>query len=411
MHRQRLTYLLDLYLEDRLSGTELEELNRYLRQGDTSGEVRSVLQSIIRDSPEITDYQKEEWDPLFMQIMKNIPADDRHPASAAQSSAGKRILLARRIAAAAAAVIILVAGTLWILPARKAANARPPVAAVKPPSPDTDIAPGSNRATLTLADHTTIDLDNAKEGILGHQGNARLVKQKDGQLAYETTDRPAKVPALQYNLLTTPKGGQYQLVLPDGSKVWLNAASSIKYPTSFTGNQRTVELQGEAYFEIAPKASSPFRVKIVSAKETDPTQVDVLGTHFDIKAYADEPAVHTTLLEGSVKVSKGAASVLIRPGEEAHVDSKGKLNVGTADVEEAIAWKNGLFKFNEATIEDVMRQVSRWYDVDVEYVNGPPKDLFQGEIYRNASISKLLKVLEASGVHFTIAGKTIFVKA
>jgi ferric-dicitrate binding protein FerR (iron transport regulator) len=171
-----------------------------------------------------------------------------------------------------------------------------------------------------------------------------------------------------------------------------------------------VELQGEAYFEIARNASMPFKVSIVSRKGSAPAEIEVLGTHFNIKAYADEPTVRATLLEGSVRVRKGGAALPLQPGQQASWTGTTDINVATADVEEAIAWKNGLFKFSEATVEDVMRQLSRWYDVEVVYTNGIPKDLFQGEMYRNVNVSRVLKVLEASGVHFTVDGKKILVQ-
>jgi ferric-dicitrate binding protein FerR (iron transport regulator) len=305
---------------------------------------------------------------------------------------------------AAATLLALSAGT-WLLfhhySQRSVASTVP-----LPAQPGGDVLPGSNRATLTLADNTTINLDDAKNGVLGQQGNTQLVKNKDGQLTYHTISTSP----LAYNLLTTPRGGQYQLLLPDGSKVWLNAASSLKYPTCFSGKERVVELQGEAYFEIAHNASMPFKVAVLLQKGQAPAEIEVLGTHFNVKAYADEPAVRTTLLEGAVRVHRGDATQALQPGQEANWSGNSGIRVATADVEEAVAWKNGLFKFNGATIGDVMRQLSRWYDVEVVYTNGVPADLFQGEMYRNANVSRVLKVLGASGVHFTVEGKKILVQ-
>jgi ferric-dicitrate binding protein FerR (iron transport regulator) len=276
------------------------------------------------------------------------------------------------------------------------------------PAPAADIMPGGNKAILTLGDNTTINLDDAKNGVVGQQGNTQVVKSKEGRLDYYTVG--AKASAITYNLLTTPRGGQYQLALPDGSKVWLNAASSLRYPTAFAGKERVVELHGEAYFEIAPNPSMPFKVAVSQQAGEAPAEIEVLGTHFNVKAYADEPAVHTTLLEGSVRVRKGRNIVPLQPGQQASWNSARDVRVVPADVEEAVAWKNGLFKFNEATIEDVMRQLSRWYDVEVVYTNGIPGDLFRGEIYRNVNVSKVLKVLEASGVQFKVEGKKILVQ-
>jgi ferric-dicitrate binding protein FerR (iron transport regulator) len=306
----------------------------------------------------------------------------------------------------AAAALLLLAGSSWLFYNRH--NTIKSVASTSPGHPPAaqDVIPGSNKATLTLADNSTINLDEAKNGVLGRQGNTQLVKNKDGQLTYHATSTSS----ITYNLLTTPRGGQYQLLLPDGSKVWLNAASSLRYPTCFSGHERLVELQGEAYFEIAHNPSAPFRVSILSQKGQAPAEIEVLGTHFNVKAYKDEPAVRATLLEGSVRVHKGGAALPLQPGQQASWTSTTDIEVAAADVDEAIAWKNGLFMFDRATVEDVMRQLSRWYDVEVVYTNGIPKDLFHGEMYRNVNVSRVLKVLEISGVHFTVEGKKILVQ-
>ena len=393
MSTDRLSYLLKQYLEDSLTKEEQEELDHLLRQDHYSGEMRTALEPLIAQQPGLTDYQQADWEHLFQKIQNKISP----PAQVRRMTRGRWM---------AAAAVLLLAGSGWLLYSRHGAVKS--VAALSPvkPSPKQDVVPGSNKAVLTLADNTTVNLDDAKNGVLGQQGNTQLVKNKDGQLTYHTT---ATSP-LAYNLLTTPRGGQYQLVLPDGSKVSLNAASSLRYPTCFSGKERVVELQGEAYFEIAHNPSAPFRVSILSPKGQAPAEIEVLGTHFNVKAYEDEPAVRTTLLEGSVRVRKNGAALPLQPGQQASWTSTTEIKVATADVEEAVAWKNGLFKFNGATVQEVMRQLSRWYDVEVVYVNGVPKDLFQGEMYRNVNVSRVLKVLEASGVHFTVEGKKIFVQ-
>jgi len=341
MSTDRLSYLLRQYLEDSLTKEEQEELDHLLRQDHHSGEMRTALEPLIAQQRDLTDYQQEDWEYLFQKIRT-------------RASAPARIRRMTRWMAAAA--LLLLAGAGWLLYSRY--NAVKSVATSSPvqPPPAQDVVPGSNKATLTLADNTTINLDDAKNGVLGQQGNTQLVKNKDGQLAYHTT---ATSP-LAYNLLTTPRGGQYQLLLPDGSKVWLNASSSLRYPTSFSGKERVVELQGEAYFEIAHNASMPFKVSVLSQKGQAPAEIEVLGTHFNVKAYADEPAVRATLLEGSVRVHKGGAAFPLQPGQQASWTSATEIKIAAADVEEAVAWKNGLFKFNGATVEDVMRQLSRW---------------------------------------------------
>ncbi|HMI61587.1 MAG TPA: FecR domain-containing protein [Puia sp.] len=272
------------------------------------------------------------------------------------------------------------------------------------PAPD-DIGPGGNKATLTLADGSTIDLDQAKNGTIQQQGKSQLVKVNGDMLAYKENRQANKEddPKTSFNKISTPRGGKFQLVLSDGSKVWLNAASSLTYPTTFSGKERSVQLQGEAYFEIAPNAAKPFKVY------HEGLQIEVLGTSFNVMAYKDEQTVKTTLLEGRVRVHNGDQSVQLSPGQQAQSNDQEPFSIATADLEEVVAWKNGLFRFNESTIEEVMRQISRWYDVDVVYGSTIPKDLFRGEIYRNVNVSAVLKVLEVSGVHFRVEGKKIFV--
>lgn len=388
MDTQRITYLLQQYLDGRLTPEEQEELDSALQQGDRAGQMREAMRDLIGREQGLEDYDEMEWEPFLQSIRKRTARP------------------VRRLWFSAAAALAVLSVAVWLLmSSRKTGGSLAAVPAK--PSVVQDLAPGSNKATLTLADNTTIDLDAAKEGVLGQQGNARLIKREDGQLTYEAVKGHTSGAAMTYNLLTTPRGGQYQLALPDGSKVWLNAASRLKYPAGFGGKERVVELQGEAYFEIARNPSMPFKVSLMGQPSA---QVEVLGTHFNVKAYADEPAVRATLLEGAIKVHKGAAAALLQPGQQAWWNSGTNIKVSSADLEETIAWKNGLFKFNDANIEEVMRQLSRWYDVDIVYVNGVPEDLFRGEIYRSVNVSKVLKVLEASGVHFTVEGRKILVR-
>jgi ferric-dicitrate binding protein FerR (iron transport regulator) len=207
------------------------------------------------------------------------------------------------------------------------------------------------------------------------------------------------------NTIQTPRGGQYQVILPDGTKVWLNAASSLTYPTAFTGGDRAVQLRGEAYFEVAGNKEKPFKVMVGNM------QVNVLGTHFNVMAYEDENAIQTTLLEGAVQVTNGGVSHLLKPGQEGRLDrSSDAFRLLDVDADEAVAWKNGVFQFGGISIETVMRQIVRWYDVDVEY-QGRTNEHFRGTISRSANASEVFKMLELTGaVHFTIDGKKVIVK-
>jgi ferric-dicitrate binding protein FerR (iron transport regulator) len=266
-----------------------------------------------------------------------------------------------------------------------------------------DAAPGGNKAVLTLSNGAQIVLDTAANGILIQQGNTKVLKLNDGQLAYQSTN--SEQAEVLYNTITTPRGGQYKITLDDGTIVWLNAASSVRYPIFFTGKQRKVEISGEAYFEVAKNASMPF---VVNAKGME---VEVLGTHFNVNSYSDEPSVKATLLEGSVKITTPAKSVIITPGQQAQLLQSGGIKIlNNVDVEEVVAWKNGIFQFNNASLESVMRQLARWYDIDIEFEGNVPAVKLGGEISRNSNLSQVLQILNYSGVKFKIENKKIIVR-
>ena len=279
-----------------------------------------------------------------------------------------------------------------------------------------DILPGNNKAILILADGSRISLDDAERGLLASQGNTAITKTNNGEIVYEKslTDKKKNVPVrFAINTIQTPKGGKYQVRLPDGSKVWLNSASTLSYPTAFTGKERIVKLKGEAYFEIAPNKSAPFRV------ESDNQIVEVLGTHFNVNSYENEDFTKTTLIEGSVKVILNTKSNisgktrLLKPGEQSSINSsKSDIKIENVDTEKAIAWKNGYFKFKNTPIQEIMREVERWYDVELIYEGNMPTDEFTGFVSNDVNISAVLKILEQSGgVKFTVKGKKLKVKS
>jgi ferric-dicitrate binding protein FerR (iron transport regulator) len=272
-----------------------------------------------------------------------------------------------------------------------------------------DVQPGGNKAILTLADGHTIDLDSSANGVLASQGNT-FVAKLDGQLAYNKA--ASEAPATPtYNLLTTPRAGQFTLILPDGSHVWLNNASSLRYPVWFTGNTREVELTGEAYFEVAKDAAHPFRVHIHnSLAGADGGTIEVLGTSFNIMAYSDETAERATLVDGSIRYSHGNNSALLKPAEQSVLDARGDLKtVHHVNVDEITAWKNGYFHFDHSSLESTMRQLARWYDITVEYQGTIPPQEFMGKIQRNMSLSTVLKGLEGENIHFKLVGKKVMV--
>lgn len=265
------------------------------------------------------------------------------------------------------------------------------------------IKPGSNKAILTLANGSQIKLDDATTGIVGQQAGISITKTADGQLTYTVLDSKANNAKLTHNIISTPAGGQYQITLPDQTKVWLNAFSSLKYPTSFSGKYRTVELSGEAYFEVAKNKEMPFKVN------TRHQEISVLGTHFNVSAYIDDKEVKTTLIEGSVKVrnSGSGASGLLKPGQQAVLTEK-DFQILNVDVAEYIAWKNGLFVFNNENIKDAMQKLSRWYDVDIECVGDFEGIEFGGSFPRSNTLQQTLQILESTDkFKFKIEGRRI----
>lgn len=278
------------------------------------------------------------------------------------------------------------------------------------PTGTADIAPGREQALLTLADGSTIVLDSASSGILATQGNAQVIKLANGSIAYHA-EGAGQVETVT-NTMSTPRGGKYHLVLPDGTGVWLNAASSITYPSVFTGKERAVSIKGEVYFEVVKNAQVPFTVALDHS-----TKIEVTGTSFNINAYSDEPQYKTTLLEGIVKVHAGGSVKPLKPGQQAQTAMSDIPDVVTVtdnvNLEQVMAWKNGVFSFKNAGIYEVMRQVSRWYDLDIEYRGITPKvaerQRFSGDIGMDLNLSAMLRVLEKSQVHFLLEGKKLIV--
>ncbi|MBS0028236.1 FecR family protein [Chitinophaga sp. 22321] len=262
-----------------------------------------------------------------------------------------------------------------------------------------DVAPGLNKATLILSDGSKVTLDSAGNQVI-RQG-AVAVQQRGGSLWYEVKEQ-GSVDA--YNILATPRGGQFRVVLSDGTKVWLNAGSSIRYPVTFTSRERVVEVTGETYFEVAHDATAPFIVK--TARQA----IKVLGTRFNVNAYVDEPMASTTLLDGAVRITSGSANRFLNPGEQLTTQyASGEVAVRSVNVDNVVAWTDGKFRFDNSDIKAVMRQLARWYDVDVVYSGAVPSREFVGEIERDLHLSQVLNILEKNNIHFDIQGKKIIV--
>lgn len=300
----------------------------------------------------------------------------------------------RSIAVAVAVTGIIAAAALFLLQQDKSQQTAFPIAAVKPQ----DIAPGGNKARLVFGNGKTVLLDQAADGPLA-TGSGEQVQKQDAELIYSSGGTGS-------NTLITPNGGQYRVQLADGTKVWLNAASSLQYPAGFNGDNRTVILSGEAYFEVAEDAARPFFVKV------DGMTVQVLGTHFNINAYKEEKLFTTTLVQGAVRVVSGSRHITLAAGEQTTLEQRnGQLKRAAGDAEDAIAWKNGIFTFRNDELSAVMRDISRWYDVEVVYEEGLDENIHvSGAMRRQEYLAQALKILELTAdVHFEIQERRVTV--
>ena len=396
----RLTYLLEKVRASQASVEDYEELIELIDAEDSGDIVRSMNAFHEAEGMASMPYDITYWKSVLQEVMVagksldgDVPVRRLH-----------FLTHYRRWAAVAASIIIIFGAGAYFLFGHKQPA---PSGAIPNTAAKNDVSPGGNKAVLTLANGSTILLDSAANGQLAQQGSTKVLKTNNGQLAYHTNnEKPTEV---LYNTLATPRGGQYQLVLPDGSKVWLNAASSIRYPTAFSGSSRQVDVTGEVYFEIAEDAGRPFTVRVGSPAGAK-GEVKVLGTRFNVNAYDDEPAVRTTLLDGAVKVTKDAAAAVLKPGQQAELEQAGDIKlVPDPDIGQTMAWKNGLFTFNGADIHAIMRQIARWYDVDPVF-EGDIREKFHLEVSRNTNVSNVFRILEATGAaHFKIDGKKIVI--
>lgn len=269
------------------------------------------------------------------------------------------------------------------------------------------IPPGGKKAILTLQDGSQIVLDNSQNGVVASQANTVITKTKDGQVIYDPSESGSLDPeTVPYNSISTPRGGEYQLLLPDNTRVWLNAASTIKFPTVFCGKERNVELSGEAYFEVAQNKEMPFRVSV------NGTEIEVLGTHFNVNAYNDKTEVNTTLLEGSVRLKNSKKETILKPGQSGISSATGGMKVKNVNAEDAVAWKNGYFVFQDEDIYSIMAKAARWYDVDVEFRGNMKDKGFFGKVNRYDNISELLRNMELTReVQFKVEGRRVIVMA
>ncbi|SMC70703.1 FecR family protein [Pedobacter africanus] len=356
----------------------------------------------------------DEEQQLFEQWYANLNSEDHHLLTENELKLAEQEMLGRLpvsipaktvrlwpYATVAAAIGFAIVAALWLYkPDPKTSNSNMEIQARN------NILPGNNKAILTLADGSRISLTDAMKGELAEQAGVSITKTRDGQLVYQIKDSGKN--ANVYNTIETPRGGQHQVILPDGSKVWLNAASWLRFPSSLAlATERRVELRGEAYFEIVHKSQhSPFVV--VTAKQ----EIEVLGTHFNVSSYADEGTTRTTLLEGAVRLNVFTGqSYVLKPGQQAVSGENQAINIRNVDVNAAVDWKEGLFVFNKESLESIMQKLSRWYDVDVVFENEQlKKQLFGGRVSRFSTVAEVLDVLELTDLaHFKTEGRRIMV--
>lgn len=398
---ERIASLIGKYPDGALSALEKQELDQWLATSVGNGERLSRYADTTQLQQQVEEYAENKA-AVYQRIQQQL-----FPPKA---TGGRGVISKMWRYMAAAAVLVLLAFTAyrWFYQGDKQpVNTNNTAIGFK-----NDVAPGKEKARLILGDGRVVELDTLSNGALALQGGSQVSKQ-NGLISYESAGKTGEV---VYNTISVPRGGRYQLLLPDGSHVWLNAASSLRYPSAFTGAQRRVELDGEAYFEVASlppspsggggvKAKIPFIVDVAGKGE-----VEVLGTHFNIMAYKDEASINTTLLQGAVRISKGDHRQLLKPGQQAQLHPSGTITlIKEADTEKAVAWKNGVFKFDGSDIKTIMRQAARWYDVEVEY-KGTVNEEFYGTIGQEMNLSQILSVLEKTGlVHFTIEGRKVTV--
>ncbi|ANI89613.1 hypothetical protein A9P82_10120 [Arachidicoccus ginsenosidimutans] len=375
MDERQLLYLLDKFYLGTCTEEEEALLNEWFRQNEPEEQ-----KWLLSESGE--DGVANEMYSVFLRGLKNNKSNTLFKR--------KRLYI---ISSVAAAVLLFLCAGLYVY-LHRTSNVQ-----VAQTNIVHDVQPGRDGAILTLANGRQIVLDSAgNSSTVMSLGNADIVN-RNGEISYYNKKEVA-TKQITYNTLSTPKARQYKIVLPDGTKVWLNAASELRYPTAFTGAERVVELTGEAYFNVVHNAEQPFKVKAGNKVIED------IGTVFDINSYEDEPEVKTTLLEGAVKVD----GVLLHPGEQALADDKGEVRIEKhIDIRQVTAWQKGMFEFDNTGLEAIMRQISRWYDVDIVYQKPPGSDAFGGGINKNQPLSNVLKLLEANGVHFKLEGKTLIV--
>jgi ferric-dicitrate binding protein FerR (iron transport regulator) len=392
---KRLDELHNQILTGQASEEEIREWRNLLRFPENRQRTLEIFRDLY-SLPPFADMQQEAAEAMVRHIVmiKTKRAEDSGIITPVHRVHFLRTAWSRY----AAAVLLVIAATVvtfWLNNHTKKSN---PLATK---TINQQILPGTNKATLILADGTTIALDTRANGAIARQGNVKIIKPSGGQIVYTLTGQ--RQSEVMMNTISTPRGGQYQLTLPDGTKAWLNAESSITYPAVFTGAERRVDIQGEVYLEIAPNSKQPFKAT------TSGTEIQVLGTSFNVNAYTNEKSVKTTLVEGSVKLITSEGSLLLKPGQQGETISGNIKLIKDASISEALAWKNGFFNLQNADLQTVMRQLERWYDIEVKYEGPIPVVTFKGEMDRGMSLSSIRQSFSDLGIATRLEGRTLIV--
>lgn len=397
-----------------MKGPQARELLKKYKEGTLTSEEQALLESWyleVAKSKKSTPVAENELNTALDEIWQALPVGD------STSEGGKGIKKRGRWLGIAATVFMVCALGAYFYPDNQAKHDQPATLSAD------DFLPGDNRAILTLGDGEKITLADAKIGTLAKEGQTAITKTKEGEIVYDSQqiskEESTLERAISYNILSTPKAGQYQVQLPDGTHVWLNALSSIRFPSVFAEDERIVEVTGEVYFEVAKVNDGAKRIpfKVISGDQT----IEVLGTRFNVISYDDEEMIETTLLEGSIKIKIGknkGRGILLKPGQQIQVNQRLKngttaselpYTIRGVDTQSIVSWKDGYFRFDNAGLTDLMRQISRWYDIEVVY-EAPVSDYeFVGKLERSAKLSKVLKILELGGVHFRIEENKLIV--
>lgn len=396
MNEPRITYLFYRHFEGSSTPEEKQELAELMQDPIHKEDIMDLMEKAWQSYSHIDPVFSEEKSKQLLDTVLNHQIPEETDFSGVQIpklSFWKSIV--------AAAMVLIISGFAFYFHNQSVYEISETV--------ENDILPGVNKASLALGNDKLILLEDAPNGIVAKHKGASVIKVIDGHISYQSenqrfTDTPT------FHQLQTTRGGQYKLTLPDGSKVWLNAASSIKFPVQFSEEARKIEVTGEVYLEVNKSLRKNGQLRPFWVKAND-TEIEVLGTQFNINAYKEGDQTRTTLVEGSVKVRKGNSEELLQPGQEALVSgTSGTIQVLEVDTDLVIAWKNGYFQFDQTPLKDVMQQLSNWYDVDIVYEGAIPNRSFSGEISRNTTLSQVLEILSISKIHFNQTDKKIIIK-